>query len=141
MRAGYGIYYSMIDALNFLMNSLCRPPTSSYSWASQALLPLLPIVQTAPPACGPGSVPVCRSRPAGHLQPDAKALAVNEWNLTIEQQIAKGTSLRLAYVGSYAVHGLLSIDPNTIVPQICAPVAPATTCVYRAALPARQRDP
>jgi hypothetical protein len=123
VRAGYGIYYSMIDALNFLMNSL--PPTnSSLSFANQALLPLLPIVQTAPPACGPGSVPACTFAPQG-LQPDAKALAVNEWNFTIEQQIAKGTSLRVAYVGSFATHGLISVDPNTIQPQICA----TATCV------------
>jgi len=123
VRAGYGIYYSMIDALNFLMNSL-PPANSSLSFANQALLPLLPIVQTAPPACGAGSSPVCALAPQG-LEPDAKALAVNEWNFTIEQQIAKGTSLRVAYVGSFAVHGLLSIDPNTIAPQICA----TATCV------------
>ena len=81
-------------------------------------------MQTAPPACGPGSSPVCALAPQG-LQPDAKALAVNEWNFTIEQQIAKGTSLRVAYVGSFATHGLLSVDPNTIAPQICG----AATCV------------
>ena len=123
VRSGYGIYYSMIDALSFLINAL--PPTnSSLSFANQALLPLLPIVTTAPPACGAGSSPVCALAPQG-LQPDAKALAVNEWNLTIEQQIAKGTSLRVAYVGSFSTHGLLSVDPNTIVPQICG----AATCV------------
>jgi hypothetical protein len=123
LRAGYGIYYSMIDALNFLMNSL-PPANSSLSFANQALLPLLPIVQTLPPACGPGSSPACTLAPQG-LEPDAKAMAVNEWNFTIEQQIAKDTSLRVAYVGSYAVHGLLSIDPNTIAPQICQ----TATCV------------
>lgn len=123
VRAGYGIYYSMIDALSFLMNAL-PPANGSLSFANQALLPLLPIVQTAPPACGAGSTPVCALAPQG-LEPDAKALAVNEWNFTIEQQIAKGTSLRVAYVGSFGAHGLLSIDPNTIGPQICG----AATCV------------
>ncbi len=123
VRAGYGIYYSMIDALNFLMNSL-PPANNNLSFANQPLLPLLPIIQTAPPACGPGSVPACSLAPQG-LEPDAKAMAVNEWNFTIEQQIAKGTSLRVAYVGSFAVHGLLSVDPNTIQPQICQ----TTTCV------------
>jgi len=92
----------MIDALNFLMNSL--PPTnSSLSFANQSLLPLFPVVQTAPPACGPGSSPACTLAPQG-LQPDAKALAVQEWNFTLEHQIAKNTSLRVAYVGSFAVH-------------------------------------
>ncbi len=123
VRAGFGIYYSMIDALNFLMNSL-PPANSSLSFANQPLLPVLPIVQTAPPACGPGSVPACTFAPQG-LQPDARALAVNEWNLAIEQQIARGTSLRVAYVGSFATHGLISVDPNTIAPQICG----TPTCV------------
>ena len=123
LRAGFGTYYSMIDALNFLMNSL-PPANSSLSFANQALLPLLPISRAAPPACGPGVVPVCSLAPQG-LQPDAKALAVQEWNLTIEQQIARGTSLRVAYVGSFGTHSLISIDPNTIAAQICA----AATCV------------
>ncbi len=123
VRAGFGTYYSMIDALNFLMNSL-PPANNNLSFANQALLPLLPIVQTAPPACGPGSTPACSLAPQG-LQPDAKALAVQEWNLTVEQQIASGTSLRVAYVGSFGVHGLLSIDPNTIAAQVCA----TATCV------------
>ncbi len=123
VRAGYGIYYSMIDALNFLMNSL--PPTnSSLSFANQAVLPLLPITRSAPPACGPGTVPACTFAPQG-LQPDARALAVNEWNFTIEQQVAKGTSLRVAYVGSFGIHGLISVDPNTIAAQVCA----TATCV------------
>jgi hypothetical protein len=123
VRAGYGIYYSMIDALNFLMNSL-PPANNNLSFANQALLPLLPIVQTAPPACGPGSVPACALAPQG-LQPDARAMGVNEWNFTIEQQVAHGTSLRVAYVGSFATHGLLSVDPNTIAPLVCQ----TATCV------------
>ncbi|HEU5021503.1 MAG TPA: TonB-dependent receptor [Bryobacteraceae bacterium] len=123
LRAGYGIYYSMIDALNFLMNSL-PPANSSLSFANQPILPLLPIIQSAPPACGPGSQPVCAFAPQG-IQPDAKALAVNEWSLALEQEIGRNTSLRVGYVGSFAVHGLLSIDPNTIAPQICQ----AASCV------------
>ena len=97
---------------------------SSLSFANQALLPLLPIVRTAPPGCGPGVTPACSLAPQG-LQPDVKALAVQEWNFTIEQQIARGTSLRVAYVGSFGTHGLISIDPNTIAAQICA----TATCV------------
>lgn len=126
LRAGYGIYYSMIDALNFLVNSL-PPANGSLSFANQSLLPLLPVVPGAnvPPSCGPGIPAPCTTYAPQGLQPDAKALAVQEWNFTIEQQIAKGTSLRVAYVGSFGTHGLLSIDPNTIAPQICA----SATCV------------
>jgi len=126
VRAGYGIYYSMIDALNFLLNSL-PPANGSLSFSSQALLPLLPVVPGAPvpQSCGPGIPTPCTIYAPQGIEPDAKALAVEEWNFTIEQQIAKGTSLRVAYVGSFGTHGLLSVDPNTIAPQICA----AATCV------------
>jgi len=48
---------------------------------------------------------------------------VNQWNFTIEREIAEGLALRAAYVGSFGFHGLLSIDPNTISPQICANAA------------------
>ena len=51
---------------------------------------------------------------------------MQEWNLTVEQQLSHNTSLRVAYVGSFGVHELLSIDPNSIPAQICAtqPAAP-----------------
>ncbi len=64
VRSGYGIYYSMIDALNFLINSL-PPANSNLSFNNQSLFPILPIVQSAPPSCGPGSVPACAWAPQG----------------------------------------------------------------------------
>ena len=38
-------------------------------------------------------------------------------------------SLRVAYVGSFGYHGLLSVDPNTIPAQICANAAAARRAV------------
>ena len=54
------------------------------------------------------------------MQPDAKTPTVQEWNFTVEQQLSRNTVLRVAYVGSFGYHGLLSVDPNTIPAQICA---------------------
>jgi hypothetical protein len=54
------------------------------------------------------------------VQPDAKTQAVNEWNFTVERQLDKETALRVAYVGSFGYHGLVSIDPNSIAAQVCA---------------------
>jgi hypothetical protein len=53
------------------------------------------------------------------VQADAKTLTVEEWNLTVEQQLSRNMALRVAYVGSHGYHGLLNIDPNTIPSQIC----------------------
>ena len=54
------------------------------------------------------------------VQPNAKTQTVEEWNFTVEQQLDRNTALRVAYVGSFGYHGLLSVDPNTIPAQICA---------------------
>ena len=126
VRAGYGMYYSLIDDLAFLMNSI-TPYNGSASFANISLFsipgfPFTPGV-APPPSCGPGVPQPCTIFAPQGIQPDAKTPAVQEWNLTVEQQLSHNTSLRVAYVGSFGVHELLSIDPNTIPTQICASAA------------------
>jgi len=53
------------------------------------------------------------------IQPNAKIPTVEEWNLSLEQQLGRNTALRVAYVGSHGYHGLLSVDPNSIPARIC----------------------
>ena len=121
VRAGFGIHYSLIDSLSYLLNSL--PPTNgSVSFANVALASFIPIVHGAatPPSCGPGVPRPCTVYAPQGVQPDAKTLAVQEWNLTLEQQMNTNTAVRIAYVGSVGRHGLISIDPNSIPAQICA---------------------
>ena len=116
VRAGYGIYYSLIDDTAFLMNSL--PPYNGTATFSGCLTgcvspatPIIPITPGPPPA---NTI----FAPTG-IQANAKTPAVNEWNLTIEQQLSPNTSVSVAYVGSFGVHELLSVDANSILPQIC----------------------
>jgi hypothetical protein len=113
VRAGYGMYYSLIDDLAFLQNSL--PPYNGAATFTGSLFSFTPITPGPPPANTIFS-------PQG-IQSNAKTPAVQEWNLTVEQQLSHNTSLRVAYVGSFGVHELLSIDPNTIPAQICASTA------------------
>ena len=59
VRSGFGTYYSMIDALAFLMNAL--PPyngSASFTGSLPSLLPVTPGVQP-PPSCGPGIAQPC----------------------------------------------------------------------------------
>jgi Carboxypeptidase regulatory-like domain/TonB-dependent Receptor Plug Domain len=114
VRAGYGMYYSLIDDLAFLQNSL--PPYNGAATFTGSLFSFTPITPGPPPTNTIFS-------PQG-IQSNAKTPAVQEWNFTVEQQLSHNTSLRVAYVGSFGVHELLSIDPNTIPAQICA----STTC-------------
>ncbi len=112
IRAGFGTYYSLIDALSFLLNSL-PPYNGSASFTNRSLFSVIPIAAGTPP---PASTVFA---PQG-IQADAKTPTVQEWNFTVEQQITSSMALRVAYVGSRGYHGLLSIDPNDIPARTCA---------------------
>jgi hypothetical protein len=126
VRASYGMFYSLIDDLSFLLNSL-PPANGAVSIASTSLLSIIPIkpgVMPAPQCSATVPQPCTTFAPQG-VQPDAKTPAVNEWNFTIEHQLDRNTSLRAAYVGSFGYHGFVSVDPNDIPAQICS----TATCV------------
>ena len=121
VRASFGMFYSLIDNLSFLLNSL--PPYNGAMQVSNAsllsIIPIKPGVQPAP-QCSPAVPQPCTTFAPQGVQPDAKTPAVEEWNLTIERQLDRNTSVRAAYVGSFGYHGFVSLDPNTIPAQVCA---------------------
>jgi hypothetical protein len=116
IRSGFGTYYSLIDDLAFLLNSL--PPYNGSVSLTGSLPNILPITPNVQPPAGTIFAPQ-------GVQPDAKTPTVEEWNFTVEQQLDRKTALRVAYVGSFGYHGFVSLDPNTIAAQICA----SPTCV------------
>ena len=127
IRAGFGIYYSLIDDLAFQVNSLY--PYNGLVTYTGSLPSVVPVARnTAPlPPCGPGipSAQCSIYAPFG-VQPDAQTPTVEEWNFTIEQQLDRNTSLRVAYVGSFGYHQFVSLDPNSIPAQICSNPAGCT---------------
>jgi hypothetical protein len=120
VRAGFGLYYSLIDALSFLLNDL--PPYNGAVTLTGSLPSLLPITANAPiaPSCGPGVPSPCTIYAPYGVQDDAQTPTVAEWNFSLQQQLGNNMALRVAYVGSHGYHGLLSVDPNSIPPQTCA---------------------
>ena len=120
IHAGFGTYYSLIDNLSFLLNSL-PPWNGAASFQSVPLFSVVPVAPGVPPApsCGPGVPAPCTTFAPQGVQTDAKTPAVEEWNLSVEERVTHDTVLRIAYVGSHGYHGLLSVDPNTIPAQIC----------------------
>jgi hypothetical protein len=120
LRAGFGTYYSMLDALSFLLNSL-PPYNGSVAFSNRPLASILPITPGVqpPPSCGPNLSTGCVIYAPQGIQPNAKIPTVEEWNLSLEQQLGRNTALRVAYVGSHGYHGLLSVDPNSIPARIC----------------------
>jgi hypothetical protein len=123
IRAGAGMYYSLIDDLAFLLNSL--PP---YNAALSYTGSLPSVLAAPPPVCGPGVPTPCATYAPQGIQPDAKTPAVAEWNFTLEQELHSNTVIRVGYVGSHGYHGFLSVDPNSIPAQICMPAANAGGC-------------
>ena len=132
VRAGFGTYYSLIDDLSFLLNSL-PPYNGSVSFSGVAALRSLPItpgVRSAVLRPGvPTPAPLTRRKACS---PTRRRPRSRSGIFTVEQQLSRNTVLRVAYVGSFGYHGLLSVDPNTIPAQICAtrPAAPAA-CYQR----------
>ncbi|HTB10754.1 MAG TPA: carboxypeptidase-like regulatory domain-containing protein [Bryobacteraceae bacterium] len=124
VRAGFGTYYSIIDALSFQLNSV-PPYNGSVSYSNVSLFSTLPVTPGVAPApqCSPTVPAPCTTFAPVGVQPNAKTPAVEEWNFTIEQQLDRNTALRVSYVGSHGYHGLLSVDPNSIPPQICGSAA------------------
>ncbi|MGD0362760.1 MAG: carboxypeptidase-like regulatory domain-containing protein [Bryobacteraceae bacterium] len=120
LRAGFGTYYSLIDDLSFLLNSV-PPYNGALSFANVSLPSILPILPNVapPPSCDPGVPAPCTTYAPQGIQPDAKTPTVEEWRLTLERRIDRNTVLRVAYVGSFGYHGLLSVDPNTIPAEVC----------------------
>jgi len=121
LRAGFGTHYSLMDDLAFLLNSL-PPYNGSLSFSNVPLSSFLPILPSVspPPSCGPNVPHPCSIYAPQGVQADAKTPTVEEWSLSVEQQLSSDTALRVAYIGSFGYHGLLSIDPNTIPAQICS---------------------
>ena len=128
VRAGFGTYFSLIDDLSFLLNSI-PPYNGSVSYAAVSLPSILPIIPGVPPApsCSPTVPQPCTIYAPQGIQPDAKTPTVQEWNLTVEQELSRNMVLRVAYVGSFGDHGLLSVDPNSIPAQVCSNAAGCTS--------------
>ena len=126
VRAGFGTYYSLIDDLSFLLNSL--PPYNGSITSSGSLFSITPVIAGAavPPSCGVGVPTPCTTYAPQGIQANAKTPTVQEWKLSVERQITPTSVLRLAYVGSFGYHGLISIDPNDIAAQICSAPAGCT---------------
>ena len=120
VHTGFGAYYTLIDALSFLLNAI-PPYNGTLSFAGVPLPSIVPIVPGAqePPPCGPSVALPCAIYAPQGVQTNAKTPTVEEWNFGVERQLDGSTILRLTYSGSFAYHELLSIDPNTIPAQVC----------------------
>jgi hypothetical protein len=128
IRAGFGMYNDLQDALGYRMDQNA-PFNPSFSIANLpvASLPL-------PVASIPGNAKVA---PAG-VQPDMHTPTLISYSLRVEQALSANTTFRIGYVGSHGYHEIVSLDDNEPTPTIC----PASPCpsAYPSSFPAPLAD-
>ena len=115
VRAGFGMYYELQDALGYRMDQNA-PFNPAYSIASFPVSKFPLSTQAAPPS-NALLVP-------GGVQPDLKMPTLISYSLRVEQTLTPNTSLTVGYVGSHGYHQIVGLDANTPVPTVC----PASTC-------------
>ena len=115
IHAGFGIYYSLLDDLDYRLDQ--NSPFNTTVVEKNIALSSINFV--------PGEAPPSGSKvsPSG-IQPDAKTAGLATWTFKIDQQIAPDTTLSIGYVGSHGYHEILSEDANEPIPTIC----PASPC-------------
>lgn len=124
IRAGFGMYNDLQDALGYRMDQNA-PFNPTYS--TPLAVSDLPIDPAGPYPDTP------KVLPAG-VQPDMKSPTLVSYSLTVERELASNTAVSLGYVGSHGYHAILSLDDNEPTPVICP--APPCPAVYPAAFPA-----
>lgn len=115
VHAGFGAYRALLDTLDYRLDQTA--PYNTTNTLKNVPLESLHIVPGAAPPSG------SRISPSG-VQPDAYTPTVLTWSLSVEREIAPGTSLTVGYVGSHGYHQMLSEDVNEPIPTIC----PASPC-------------
>ncbi len=114
VRAGFGIYNDLQDALSYRLDQ--NAPFNTSIALSHVPLTALPIV--------PGQIPgAFKVAPAG-VQQDLYTPSVVSYSLTVERELTPDTLLSVGYAGSHGYHETLSADLN----QAAAVVCPASPC-------------
>ena len=123
VRAGVGIYYTLLDNLSFRLGD-AAPFNTLLAFEGVSFPSIIPVATgVTRPLCGPGVPQPCVIPEPSGVQANAKTPTVLEWNYSIEQQLSGNASLRIAYVGSHSYHNIINIDTNAIPLQVCS--APA----------------
>ncbi len=123
MRAGFGMYNDLEDALGYRTDQNAPfNPTYVIPNLNLSQFPLgLPIVPISAGIATPAGTKLA----PGGVDPNMKTPTVISYSLKIEQEITTNTSLSVGYVGSHGYHELLSVDAN---------IPPTVTCPAKCAL-------
>jgi hypothetical protein len=116
LRAGFGIYNDLQDALGYRMDQNA-PFNPTYSIANLA-------VSSFPEPITP--IPASAKLVPGGVQPNMKTPTLISYSLRLERQLSPNTSFIVGYVGSHGYHEIIGLDANEPIPTIC-PASPCPT--------------
>lgn len=125
IRAGFGIYRSLLDNLDYRLDE-----TAPYN--TSLTLKNVPVSSLA---ITPGTTAASGSKVSpSNVQPDLYTPSIYAWSFHVEQQIAPETSLTLGYEGSHGYHQILSEDMNepgsVVCPNAACPATLAAGTIY-----------
>ena len=103
VRASVGLHHSLLDNLDYRFDQ-AAPFNTTLSYAGSTV---------AAPTSGKSTIS------PSTVQTDMSTPAVLAYTVRIEQQLARGTSLTVGYIGSHAYHQILSGDLNEPAYVVC----------------------
>lgn len=107
VRAAFGIYFDPLWT-DFYLNAGSRQPP--FFTVGSVANPTFPSVTITPANFVLGRIDVVQNNPASPY--------VMQWNASVQQELARGAVLTLAYAGNRGVHDQRIVDENQAVPQI-----------------------
>jgi outer membrane receptor protein involved in Fe transport len=131
IRAGFGVY-TMTNLGPLSFNNSGNPTSNLHTYAnslttdSTGTHPLIQFPNTAPPSSG---VQYGGGGLDQGVDPNYRDPQSNQWNLTVERQLATNTSLRVSYVGMHTYRLNITEDLNQI-PASTTPFATTSDSPY-----------
>jgi len=110
IRASFGLHHSLLDNLDYRFDQAA--PFNATLTQSNVAVSSLNITTATRASAGSLISP-------SNVQPNIATPAVLSWDFKVEQQVARNTSVTVAYVGSHGYHQILSEDQNQPATVIC----------------------
>jgi outer membrane receptor protein involved in Fe transport len=113
VRAGYGVFHSPITANRFGPAYALNPP---YALGVQVRLPFPPVPVFPTP--NPGASQISQMQALDYNMDDSPRL--QQWNVNVQREVMRNTSVTVAYVGSRGDHLQRQRDVNPVTPRTLA---------------------
>jgi hypothetical protein len=117
IRAGFGIFYDLLEARTYLPGMWAAPPSFAIQFQNPSTFPvpnssITPAALTASPALV-GAQPL--SNPGNPVWSNSSTPHMMQWNLNVQREVWDHTVVSAAYVGSAGINLIDAINVNPTV--------------------------